>query len=171
MFQIATIGKCVGLKGELKLHLLTDFPKQFKKDKEFDSDNLKLKIEYFDDYRGVVKFVGYDDRTSAERLTNRKLYSNEESTRKNCKLQKDEYFYFDVVGSSIVDDGKVLGIVEDIQEIAGIHYFSIKTSQEYIDKKMASIFMLPYIDRYVSQVDVNSKIITTINAIDILEAS
>ena len=42
---IAKIGKTHGLKGWVKLHLLTDFPEQFQKNRNFDSDKGELRIE------------------------------------------------------------------------------------------------------------------------------
>jgi 16S rRNA processing protein RimM len=171
MFTIAKIGKCVGLKGELKLHLLTDFPEQFKKGATFDSDKLKLTVEHYNHKRGIIKFVGYDDRTSAEKLTTRSLYSNEEDTRTNCNLKDDEYYYFDIIGATIVDDGKTLGIVSDIQEINGTNYFEVDTDEELVSLGYARLFMVPYIDNYVTNVDIESKTITTKDVLGILEAS
>jgi 16S rRNA processing protein RimM len=171
MFTIAKIGKCVGLKGELKLHLVTDFPEQFRKGKTFASDKLQLTIEYYNDNRGIVKFVGYDDRTSAEKLTTRQLYTTEEDTRDNCNLNQDEYYYFDVIGCEIVDNDTLLGKVTGIQEISGTNYFEIDTDSTLIDKGFAKHFMLPYIDNYIVDVDITTKKITAKDAIGILEAS
>ncbi|MDO8260641.1 MAG: ribosome maturation factor RimM, partial [Candidatus Magasanikbacteria bacterium] len=35
LLHIATIGKTVGLKGDMKLHIQSDFPEQFKKGSSF----------------------------------------------------------------------------------------------------------------------------------------
>ena len=92
MIHIATIGKAVGLKGELKLHLFTDFPNQFQANRTFQSDNnLFLEIEYFYQNKSIIKFKNFSSREETMKLINKKLYSTEEKTRKDCKLLKDEY--------------------------------------------------------------------------------
>ena len=59
---IAKIGKAVGLQGELKLHLDTDFPEQFKAGATFTlSNNQEVTIEHFNNKRGVVKFKDYNE--------------------------------------------------------------------------------------------------------------
>jgi 16S rRNA processing protein RimM len=171
MFIIANIGKCVGLKGELKLHLQTDFPEQFKKGATFKSDGLEVTVQYYKHDRGVVKFEGYDDRTMAEKLTTRKLYTDEEFTRANCDLDDGEFYYFDIIGSTIVEDDRVLGEVVDITDIAGTDYFSIKTDTTLVEEKYPKSFMIPYIDRYILDTDITTKTIKTKDAIAILENS
>ena len=92
--EIAKIGKAVGLKGELKLHLLTDFPNQFKKNIKFSIDIGEVEIEYYNNQRGIVKFKDYNSIEEAQKLINQRVFSNIEDTRENCKLNKDEYFWF-----------------------------------------------------------------------------
>ncbi len=73
---IAQIGKSHGLKGDLKLHLHTDFPEQFKVGYSFDSSIGRLEISRVNLKRGTVAFKGYDrDIDEAKPLTNVKLYS------------------------------------------------------------------------------------------------
>jgi 16S rRNA processing protein RimM len=171
MFTIAKIGKCVGLKGELKLHLLTDFPEQFKKGSTFKSDKLDLTIEYYNEKRGTVKFVGYDDRNMAEKLTTRSLYATEEETRENCNLSEDEYYYFDIIGCNIIENDKTLGEITDILDINGTNYFEIKTNASMIESGYAKNFMVPYIDKYVQSIDIDQKAVITQDAKLILENS
>jgi 16S rRNA processing protein RimM len=172
MMHIATIGKAVGLKGEMKLHLFTDFPKQFKKDSIFKSDNgLSLQIEYFHQNKLVIKFIGYDSREDTMKLINKKLYSTEEQTRNNCHLSKDEYYWFDIIGCKIVENNEVLGEVAKIDDIASTYYFEVKTDEKLIEKSLPKIFLIPYIDNYILSVDIENKIIQSKNSKILLENS
>lgn len=169
--KIAQIGKSVGLKGELKLHLFTDFPEQFKSGAKFLSDKIELEIESYNSKKALIKFTGFDTLEDAKKLTNRLLYSNIEKSRKDCKLKYDEYFYFDILNSTVVENSQNLGVVVDIDEIAKVNYFKIETSKELVDSGLAKSFLLPYLDRYIQKVDIESRVIYVEGAFDILESS
>jgi len=170
-FLIAQIGKSVGLRGDLKLHLHTDFPKQFKKDATFSSDRGELRVADVNFKRGTIRFVGYDGVDNAKKLTNAKIYSSLEQTKELCSLDEGEHFWFDIIGCDIVEEGEVLGKVADIQRLLDIDYLSIKTTKSLVEEGMPKEFLLPYIPRYIIQADIESKEIQTQDAKDVLEAS
>ncbi len=169
--EVAKIGKTVGLKGEVKLHLLTDFPNQFKKGIKFSTDISEVEIEYYHKDRGVVKFKNYSSVEDIQKLINKTLYCNFEETRKNCKLNKDEFFWFDVIHCKVVENGKVLGIIKDIERFGVADYFIILTDEDLLKQKLPNRFLLPYIDKYILNVDIKNKIVTTKGAMEILENS
>jgi 16S rRNA processing protein RimM len=170
-FLIAQIGKSVGLRGDLKLHLHTDFPEQFKKDATFSSDRGELKVADVNFKRGTIRFVGYDGVDNAKKLTNAKIYSSLEQTKELCSLNEGEHFWFDIIGCDVVEDGEVLGRVTDIQRLLDIDYLAIKTDKLLVEEGMPKEFLLPYIPRYIIQADIESKKIQTQDAKDVLEAS
>ncbi len=169
--EIAKIGKTVGLKGELKLHLLTDFPNQFKKNLKFSTDIGELEIEYYNNQRDVVKFKNYNSIEEAQKLINQRVFTNIEDTKKNCKLNKNEYFWFDILESKIVEDDKILGTIKDIERIGVSDYFIISTDESLVKQNLPKRFLLPYIDRYVLSVDIESKTIKVTGGFEILENS
>jgi 16S rRNA processing protein RimM len=169
---IAKIGKTVGLQGELKLHLDTDFPEQFKADATFILSNKQIvTIEYYNKKRSVVKFKDYDDCDSSRRLINKELFTDAHTTREKCNLSKSQYFWFDIIGSTIIEDGKVLGVVNDISRLPISDYLEIRTSKELLKKDLPKIFMIPYLDNYIQNVDINEKVITVTKSFEILENS
>jgi 16S rRNA processing protein RimM len=171
--EVAVVGKCIGLKGELKLHLKSDFPQQFKEGALFYiNDRDFLKIEYYNPKRDIVKFVGFDDRNSSVKLVNKKLYSTVEMSRKNCSLADGEYFWFDVIGSEVLEDDKLLGEVIQIDRIAQIDYLVVKSEHDLVaDLNLAKKFYIPYIDRYIKKFDLEAKKIFTKDAFLLLESS
>jgi 16S rRNA processing protein RimM len=170
--HIATIGKCVGLRGDLKLHLFTDFPEQFQPGNSFTTDkNQKLTILTYEPKKSMIQFVGFGDRETAAKLTNQKLFATMDQTRKLCKLKEGEYFWFDLTGAEVVEEGSVLGRVNAIERIAQTDYLLIDTAKELVEEGLPKRFYIPYIPRYVEAFDSDAKTVFVKDAHDILEAS
>jgi 16S rRNA processing protein RimM len=166
---IAKIGKTYGIKGWQKIHLLTDFPEQFKPNITFESDKTTLTIEKIDLKRGLVKFKGVDTPEDAKKLTNRMLYTTKEATKENIKLKKDEYFWFDIIGCDVYENAELLGRVKEIERANEADYLVINTNPELIEKKYPKRFLIDF-KRHVKEVDVENKKIEASGAKDILES-
>lgn len=172
LLHIATIGKTVGLKGEMKLHIKSDFPEQFKKGFSFFvNENESLTIAEVNHERGLVKFIGYDSPEDAKKLTNRHLYTTMERTRKECRLSDGEYFWFDIEGCQVVEGGEILGIVDEVDRISVTNYLIVKTDSTLVEKGFAKSFLIPFNKPFTLSTDIKKKIITVSGAMDILEAS
>ena len=165
---IAKIGKTHGIKGWQKIHLLTDFPEQFKKNATFESDKINLTIENIDLKRGLVKFKGINSPEEAKKLTNRMLYTTIEKTKKEIKLKENEYFWFDIIGCDVYEESELLGKVKEIQRMNGYDYLLIKTNQN-LNKKYPKRFLIDF-KRNVKEVDVKNKKIFTKNAKELLDS-
>jgi 16S rRNA processing protein RimM len=165
---IAKIGKTFGVKGWVKLHLLTDFPSQFKVGESFESDKLILTIEHINRKNNTIKFVGYNTLEEAKKLTNRMLYSNEEKSRRDIKLKKDEWFWFDIIGCEVYEDDKLLGRVEDINRINDIDYIVVNIDKNLQVRQKRFLFDFK---RHIIDVDIENKKLIVKDTIPILEAS
>ncbi len=172
LLHIATIGKTVGLGGDMKLHLKSDFPEQFKKGASFFiNENDSIAISDINHERGLIRFSGYNSPEDAKKLTNKNLYTTIERTRKECHLDKGEYFWFDIEGCSVVEDGKVLGTVDELDRMGIANYLCIITDEALVKSGFAKSFLLPFREPFTINTDIKEKIITVIGAMDILEAS
>jgi 16S rRNA processing protein RimM len=169
---IAKLGKTVGLKGQQKLHIDTDFPEQFKKDTKLTTDkNQELIIETFNHVNDIVKFFGIDTIEAATKLINSQLYVSKEDTRDICKLGEKQFFWFDMIGCTIKENNQILGTINDIQRMPLNDYLIMDTSEELIKQDFSKTFLLPYTDNYIILVDIENKSILTNGAKAILEAS
>jgi len=169
---IAKLGKTVGLKGQQKLHIDSDFPEQFKKNTKLTTDKKQeLIIETYNQSNNVVKFVGIDTIEEAKKLTNRQLFVSNEDTRNNCKLGDKQFFWFDILECNVYENDELLGKVSDIQRMPLSDYLMIETDSALIKNGFSNSFLLPYIDTYIISVDINLKAINVKEAKDILEAS
>ena len=172
LLHIATIGKTVGIKGDMKLHLNTDFPEQFKNNSSFFiNTHERLTLREVDLDRGLIKIDGIFTPEDAKKFTNKKLYATMEETRANCKLDDGEFFWFDLVGCAVVEDGKILGEVMDIDRINAFNYLKVQTDEALVKDGFAKTFLFPHNLPFVLDTDIDKKIITTSGAMDILEAS
>ena len=168
---VARLGRSVGLRGDMRFHLLTDFPEQFKPGTTFESDRGPLVIEYYNPKRGIIKFKGIDTPEEAKKYTNAYLYSDIESTKNSFQLQENEYFWFDILDSAIYENGEKLGIVKDIQRLPSSDYLLVETDEKLKKQNFAKSFLIPFIDRFIQDVDIDNKKISVTGAKEILEAS
>ncbi len=196
---IAKIGKTHGLKGWQKIHLLTDFPEQFKPNATYESDKISLTIEKIDIKKRLVKFKGIDTPEEAKKLTGKMLYTTEEQTKENIKLKENEYFWFDIIGCEVYEnkelriekavspknrqifrdaDGESELYKNDeliklgiVKEIqrADVDYLLINTDENLIKLGYPKRFLIDF-KRHVKDVDISNKKIIANGAMDILDS-
>ncbi|WP_455757664.1 ribosome maturation factor RimM [Sulfurimonas sp.] len=172
LLHIATIGKTVGIGGDMKFHIKCDFPEQFVDGATFFT-NLKKNITLNDVNldRGIIKIAGINTIEDAKKFTNAKLFTTREETRKNCHLEDDEYFWFDLEDCEVYEDGKLLGVVNEVERIAITNYLNITTDEKLVESGSAKMFLIPFQEPFRVDVDIDKKIITVSGGMDILEAS
>ncbi|MEV9616646.1 ribosome maturation factor RimM [Aliarcobacter butzleri] len=170
---VAKLGKTVGLQGHLRLFIDSDFPEQFKKGVTFTTNrNLQLKVLEYNSSRELVKFENYEDVELAKKLTNQELYATIEQTKENCKLAKNEFFWFDLISCEVFENNLKLGVVKEIHRYPLNDYLEIITDSELVKKALPKNFLIPHIfDKFILNIDIENKRIDVINSFDILENS
>ncbi|MEA1953535.1 MAG: ribosome maturation factor RimM [Campylobacterota bacterium] len=168
---IAQIGRTIGLWGDLKFHLYTDFPEQFKIGNTYKSNRGNLTIADVNFTRGIIRFTGYESIDSAKKLTNTKLFADEKETKQNCDLKEGEHFWFDIIGCKVKQNDELMGQIADIQRMGDTDYLLIQTDEVLVKAGFSKTFLIPYIDRYVLKADLVEKVVYMQDAKDILEAS
>jgi len=169
---IGKLGKTIGLSGEQKIHHETDFPEQFKKGNLFFLDKkTPLTVETFNIHKSSIKFLEINSIEEATKLINKELFTTMDDSRKYCKLNKGQYFWFDLLGLEVIENGQILGIVKDITRYTNTNYFEIDTNNELISTGLPKTFLIPYIENYIEQIDIQNKKLLTKNSFDILANS
>lgn len=148
-----------------------------------------------------IEFEGITSADNAKQLVNAKIYATKAQSREHCKLKKGEYFYFDIIGLDIIEGGENLGIVRDIERIGNVDYFIVEVADNLASNIAAKstqpkhnkskniakstnhtpkstkkqnkpkTFLVPYIDRFILEVCLQTGRIFTKNAKSILEQS
>lgn len=152
---VAKLGRTVGVQGFVRLHNISDFPEQFECGASFfDKNSRVLKIKARN--AQSVLFEGFESLESAKTLVNLELFQSVEKSRASCKLGDDEFFYFDIIGLEVFENGLLLGVVKDILP-AGNDLLLIKSDESLVKKGFASEFYLPYVDFYIKSVELGAK--------------
>ena len=170
-FFIAQVGKTHGLYGDLKLHIYTDFPEQFKAGYSFQTSSGLLEIKEVNLTRGIISFRGYEGIDFAKKLTNTKIYATLEETKERCELKDGEHFWFEIEGCVLSEDNVILGKISEMQRLADVNYMLIETDEALVKEGFSTTFLVPYIDRYLLKTDIETKTVFTKDAKEILEAS
>lgn len=116
--RVGVISSTHGIKGEVKVFPTTDDVNRFKKLKQVILDtgkeNIALDIEGVKFFKNMVilKFKGYDNINDIEKYKGKDLLVSRENA---VKLNKDEFFIYDIIGSEVItDDGAELGELTEI---------------------------------------------------------
>lgn len=148
----ATIGKVValfGVRGELKVRLLTDIPNRFA---ELDAvhlgpDHTRHLIQGVRPYKGemiVLKLEGIDDANAAESLRNQDLQI---PLSKLAKLPPDSYYQHDILGLRVFTLGRLeLGKIVDILITGGNDVYVVRAND-------GSQVLIPAIKDVIKEID------------------
>lgn len=148
----ATIGKVValfGVRGELKVRLLTDIPNRFAdlESVHVGPDHTLQRIQGIRPYKSemiVLKLEGIDDANAAEALRNQDLSIPLSNL---AKLPPDSYYQHDILGLQVITlDGRNLGTIVDIIVTGSNDVYSIKTPG-------GSQLLIPAIKDVIKQID------------------
>jgi 16S rRNA processing protein RimM len=172
LLHVATLGRTIGLKGDMNFIIKTDFPEQFKSGATFlDAKNNVVTLENVNLERETVRLKGIQTPEAAKKYVNTKLFTTFEETRESCHLEEGEFFWFDIVGCSVVEEGRELGVVQEIERMGVTDYLSIATQNDLIARGEAKTFLLPYHPPFIKHTDITRKVIEVSGAYDILQAS
>jgi len=113
--RIGRVLKAHGVKGALRVELLTDFPDRFAPGREVEVGGRRLRVVRSDGQDGslLVTFDGVDDRTAAEQLIG--VYCTVPLGEARA-LPPDRYYHFQLVGLTVFDIGRAreLGRVAEV---------------------------------------------------------
>jgi len=163
---VGIIGKPHGLRGEVILKFVTDYPYSIEKGTIFYIDEEKSKFLEVESIRSIdlnikkgaiIKFNGVNDRDSAERIRGFNLFREDNGSP---VLQQEEFWVDDLIGCSVyVNNNLYIGEVKDIIS-------NIANDNILIKKGPGSIaipgvkeneFFIPLIDDYIDSVDIEEK--------------
>lgn len=167
---IGIIGKACGLKGEVAIELLTDYPSTIKGGAALffdESCREKAEIESVRSIRSkdnknflVAKLRGINDRNLAEGLKGRHVFRSVESAP---ELKRNQYWIDDIIGCAVYTaEGSFIGIVSDIEKSSSNDNMAVKLEREWLDIEGAEngIFYIPVIKDYIDIVDtVNKRVV------------
>lgn len=160
--QFIKVGKIVntfGIKGELKVYLYTDFPKErFKKGNQLhlgQMDNpsqLIVEVQSAKPHKNMylLSLKGFENIDDVEKFKEHFLWITKDQ---QGELDEEEYYYHQIIGCKVItNDGEELGIVKEILSTGANDVWVLKSPLE--GKKD---ILIPYIEQVVKKVDVKEK--------------
>lgn len=154
-YDVAKILTTHGLKGEVKVSLITDFPEErFKAGVELslkDNPEKLLTVESGRPFKQfwLVKFNEVTDVDQAEKLKGKTLVISEQNQQ---KLPDGVYYYRDILDCQVIDNQtkEKIGVITDIESPGANDIWLVK-------ERNGKEFWLPYIKDVVKKVDVDNK--------------
>jgi 16S rRNA processing protein RimM len=152
--RVGVISTTHGVRGEVKVFPTTDDPKRFNELKQLfldtGKDLIKLEIDGVKFFKQLVilKFKGIDNINDVEKYRGKDLLIKREDA---VKLEKDEYFIFDLIDSEVfTDEGEKLGVLTEIMTSAANDVYIVKTAE---NKEI----LLPSIKECILDINVENK--------------
>ena len=134
-----------GLKGELKVQVLTDNPKRIAPRARLYAGEVKVTVVSVREAQGYtyVTFKGFRDRTSVEPLRHALLQVPESELP---PLAEGEFYRYQLIGLTVVDRaGDTLGVLEEIIETGANDVYRVRGEGGDI--------LLPALDDVVVSID------------------
>lgn len=155
MFIAGKIINTHGIKGEVKVQQITDFPERFEIGNTVyavnqENEAIPLTIDGFRSHKNnlLLHFEGYDSIDDALRLKGLDLKIKASQQE---ELGKNEYYYHEIIGAKVfATDGEEIGVVESILSPGANDVWVV------LDKNKKEI-LIPYIEPVVKEVDVQNK--------------
>ncbi|MBM6760546.1 ribosome maturation factor RimM [Megamonas hypermegale] len=144
---IGKFGATHGIRGDIKVYPLTDFPERFNTIKTAYVDDKEIEISKTRYQKNfvVMKIKGIDNREDAMRFTNKLLKINRADA---ASLNEGEYYAFDIVGLNVINqDDVVLGEITDILKTGSNDVYIIKA-------KDGRQILIPALKKVVTEINI-----------------
>lgn len=147
-FKVGQIVNTHGIKGEVKVIVLTDDPNNFKRYGKVLVDDTWRKIEgvKFQKDRVILKLEGINSMNDAETFKQKylKVLRSDEP-----ELPEDTYYIVDIIGATVYDtNGKDLGVISDVIQTKNNDVYWIKKPKE---------LLIPVLEHIVLDINIEEK--------------
>lgn len=142
--DIGTIVGAFGIKGQVKVEMITSFPSRFDQGNTVYIDNKPYKIEKSQFHKGrpLILLSGVKTMSEAELFQWKVIQAEGEP-----ELEEDEFMMEDLIGLRVLTlEGEELGAVEDIE------------SYPAHDVVLVSEIRIPLIKEFVDEIDLDKEI-------------
>lgn len=152
---VGKIGKTHGLRGELWMNLLTDFPERLDRGKHVyigrDYQEYTIKSFQLTVKRGLISFPDFKNLEDARVLINQIVYVKAGEVP---KLSTEEYYHHELIGIKVIDEKQqVIGILIDIIKTGANDVYIVRN--ETGEKEEV---LIPAIKSVIIKVDIQDKI-------------
>lgn len=152
--ELITIGKIVaphGVRGDVRIFPLTDFPDRFQDLQQVYVENAgQMQLESARPHKKFIllKFAGINTMNEAGNLSGRLIKIGREDL---VQLPAGQYYIFDIIGLTVFNEaGELLGVITDVLQPGSNDVYVVETP----DKQE---LLVPAIKDVVKQIDIANK--------------
>lgn len=151
-YRIGQMVNTHGLRGDMKIYSLTDYPERFEEIEYifFEEEDCKYYIDRVKYHKQmpIIKIKGIDTIEQAEKFRGKTLYIDEQNVR---ELEEDEYMISDLIGmEAFLEDGTVLGKVENVLPYTANDIYVVRSDD-------GKEYMIPALKIFVPVLDIKNK--------------
>lgn len=153
-FLIAKIVSVYGKEGFVKITSFTDFPERF-------FDLKKVYLDFFGDKKEffvervkkqknnfLLKFKNFATGEDASALIGKEIFVDNENV---IKLPEDHYFIHDLLGSTVLRNGQVFGVIKDV--------LAYPANDVYVIDNLGKEILIPAVKQFVESFNPEKKIL------------
>ena len=152
LLAVGRVRKAFGIKGEIIVAPMTDFPDRFRKLENAyigrsSADARPVSLDHVSvEPRGVrVKLAGIDSRNEAEKIVGLLVFVD---SARRVQLEKGRYFIHDLIGLTVIDQkGNSIGTLKNV--------LKLPAQDVYLVERNGREIMLPAVKEFVTSVDVD----------------
>ena len=148
--EFITIGRILapwGIKGKLKVKVITDFPQRFASSSTVYINRQPVTIDSTEWHKGevIIKLNAVDSIEAARRLRGQPVEIHHSQV---YSLPEGQYYQFQLIGLEVwTTQGKLLGNITDI--------LAAKSNDNYVIKGAEGEILIPAIEDVVKSIDLN----------------
>jgi 16S rRNA processing protein RimM len=153
LYAIGVVTGARGLKGEIKVKPLTDYPDRFNHLKSIILYKSEPHVTYdiqrvrFHKNLVILQLKGVETRTDAEKLAGFELLIRKEEL---IELENDEYFWFDLIGMEVsTTDNVIIGTIKKILDGPA--------NDIYVIENDGTEHLIPAVKQVIVHVDIKNK--------------
>lgn len=155
MFNVGKIVNTHGIRGELKVHRISDFEERFEVGESLflvmeNKDPIEMEIASHRTHKGfdLITFKGFENINDVEHFKGSYLKIEENQL---TDLEEDEYYYHEIVGCEVITvDNETLGIIKEILSPGANDVWVVQ-------REKGKDLLIPFIHDVVQEIDIESK--------------
>ena len=150
--EFVTIGQVLapwGIKGKLKVRIVTDFPQRFTPSSRIYINRQPLTIDSTEWHKGraIIKLYTIDSVEEAQKLRGQPI---EIPFNQLHHLPEGQYYYFQLIGLEVwTTQGELLGNVTEV--------LTAESNDNYVVSGVKGEILIPAIEDVVKSIDLNNK--------------
>lgn len=150
MHEMLCVGEIVnshGIRGELKVVPLVDDISKFLDFKSVTIDNKNYEVQNIRIHKNMVlvKLVGLDDKTNADRLRGKFLEMNRNDLD---DLEEGRYYICDIIGLTLIDN--TIGEIGKVSDV-----ISTGSNDVYVTKYNDKEICIPALESIIDEININ----------------